>query len=166
MLLYPRRTFHLQTGAPHWADGAYTADGAIHAAIGGVARVEPDLERRLAHELAHAFIANLSADLAPRWLQEGLAQALSDPRPGSRPSPVEAMAVEDLDYRGTLDFTRSLLAEHGPEALRDALASMGDGASVEEAFRRYLGVPVVDLFATWRASSLTPAATATLENAP
>jgi len=152
VMLHSMSNFHRDTGAPHWADAAYTAQGTIHAAIGGIARVEPDLERRLAHELAHAFISRVSAGAAPRWLQEGLAQALSDRRPAG------SLAAEDtaartpveLGYSGSLAFARHLLARHGHAALIDALATMGTGRDVEEAFRVHTGASVSKLFALWR----------------
>jgi len=153
VILYPRRTFHESTGAPHWADGVYDSDGAIHAAIGGVARVAPGLERLLAHELAHAFINHLSGGRAPRWLQEGLAQALADSRPlnpGVRPS-VAVTRPDLLDYEGTLRFTRHLLSLHATAAIRDALADMRTGHSSDAAFQARLGGTPVELLAAWSA---------------
>ena len=152
VMLHSLNNFHRDTGAPHWANGVYTAQGTIHAAIGGVARVEADLERRLAHELAHAFITDLSAGEAPRWLQEGLAQAYSDLRPataGNKPE-ITAATPADLGYSGTLAFARALLARLGQAALRDTLATMGSGHDVEAAFQAHTGATVAELFAHWR----------------
>jgi hypothetical protein len=155
VLLHPINNFHRDTGAPHWANGVYTAQGTIHAAIGGVARVEPDLERRLAHELAHAFIARLSGGEAPRWLQEGLAQALSDRRPAGALAPAEMAATTpaELGYSGSLAFARDLLASHGHAVLRDTLAGMGTGLDVDEAFRAHTGASTTELFARWQAAA-------------
>lgn len=152
VMLHSLDNFHRDTGAPHWADGVYTAQGVIHAAIGGVARVEPDLERRLAHELAHAFISALSAGEAPRWLQEGLAQAYSDQRPPGGGMEVTAAAPADLSYTGTLAFARDLLARHGHAALRDILATMAIGHDVEAAFQAHTGASLAELFARWRSA--------------
>ena len=63
----------------------------------------------LAHELAHAFITHLSAGHAPAWLQEGLAQALTEDGPG---------AVPDAAAAGTRGLRRVMPGAR-PEAVRD-----------------------------------------------
>ena len=168
VILYSRRTFHGSTGAPHWADGVYDAEGGIHAAIGGVARVTPGLERLLAHELAHAFINHLSAGKAPRWLQEGLAQALADRRPAKPPGHQQTAASRPdlLDYQGTLRFTRHLLRIHTAAAVRDALADMGTGRSPDAAFQHHLGGTPLELLAAWSAGEERLARQMTMELAP
>jgi hypothetical protein len=64
------------TGAAEWSGGQY--DGRIHISWMDGTEVSPEMRRRLAHELVHACVTNLSASSpAPAWLQEGLAQKLS-----------------------------------------------------------------------------------------
>jgi tetratricopeptide (TPR) repeat protein len=49
-------------------------DGKIRVPFGDVVRFRPFVVSILTHELAHAMIAERTADRAPRWFQEGLAQ--------------------------------------------------------------------------------------------
>jgi hypothetical protein len=159
--LYPERLFHASTGAPPWADGAYARGDGIQVASGGVARLEEEMERVLAHELAHAFITHRSAGRAPRWLQEGLAQALS-PRGGHQAaSPRSAMAhPEALDHAGAHAFTDALIQEHGLTALLDVLAALGRQQPLDCALRGGLGGSQEELYRAWWESLLPLPATA------
>ncbi|HEY3570586.1 MAG TPA: hypothetical protein VGP73_21830 [Thermoanaerobaculia bacterium] len=51
-------------------------DGKIRVPLGDVEKFNPFVVTLLTHELAHAMIAEKTADQAPRWFQEGLAQHL------------------------------------------------------------------------------------------
>jgi hypothetical protein len=68
-----REAYLRTTGAAEWSGGQY--DGRIHVAWteGGLGA---ETRRKLAHELVHACLTNLSTSW-PAWLQEGLAQKLS-----------------------------------------------------------------------------------------
>lgn len=67
------------TGAAEWSGGQY--DGRIHVAWTQQSQVGPEMRRRLAHEMVHACLTNLSAGAPlPTWLQEGLAQKLTGDR--------------------------------------------------------------------------------------
>ena len=151
VLFYPAHLFHRQTGAPPWADGVYEQDGLIRIAAGGVSRLEPDLERVLSHELAHAFITVRSAGRAPRWLQEGLAQFLAGASSTPEAFRTRAVAPDNLNYRGSLVFTRALEARFGIASLIDILAEMRSGSSVSRAFEAVTGVGSEDLFVAWSA---------------
>lgn len=149
VLFYPAHLFHRQTGAPPWADGVYEQDGLIRIAAGGVARLEPDIERVLAHELAHAFITVRSAGHAPRWLQEGLAQFLA----GASSNPAfhtRATAPDSLGYQGSLVFTQALERRFGITSLIDILAELRAGSSMSGAFETVTGVGSEALFVAWR----------------
>lgn len=60
-------------------------DGMIRVPYGDVVRLEPEMVTVLTHELAHALIADLTADRAPAWLHEGLAQHVQLLQPRSNP---------------------------------------------------------------------------------
>jgi tetratricopeptide (TPR) repeat protein len=76
-IVQSREAYLRSTGAAEWSGGQY--DGRIHISWMDGTDVSPEIRRRLAHELVHACITNLSAGgpPAPAWLQEGLAQKLT-----------------------------------------------------------------------------------------
>lgn len=76
-IVQSREAYLRTTGAAEWSGGQY--DGRIHISWMEGTEVSSEMRRRLAHELVHACITNLSAGgpPAPAWLQEGLAQKLS-----------------------------------------------------------------------------------------
>jgi tetratricopeptide (TPR) repeat protein len=76
-IVQSREAYLRSTGAAEWSGGQY--DGRIHISWMEGTDVSPEIRRRLAHELVHACITNLSAGgpPAPAWLQEGLAQKLT-----------------------------------------------------------------------------------------
>jgi tetratricopeptide (TPR) repeat protein len=76
-IVQSREAYLRSTGAAEWSGGQY--DGRIHISWMDGTDVSREMRRRLAHELVHACLTNLSAggSPAPAWLQEGLAQKLS-----------------------------------------------------------------------------------------
>lgn len=70
--LYTQQTFFDVTRAPSWS-GALN-DGKLRIPISGVSSVTPDLARVLKHELTHSFVAQMSSNHCPTWLNEGIAQ--------------------------------------------------------------------------------------------
>lgn len=72
--LYTEQAFFDVTHAPTWS-GAMN-DGKLRIPISGLSSLTPELARVLKHELAHSFIAQLSAGRCPPWLHEGIAQFL------------------------------------------------------------------------------------------
>lgn len=75
--LYTETAFFDVTHAPSWV-GALN-DGKLRIPISGLTSVTPELAHVLKHELAHSFVAKLSAGRCPPWLNEGIAQFL-EPR--------------------------------------------------------------------------------------
>ncbi len=74
VILYTGQAFFDVTRSPGWA-GAIN-DGKLRIPIEGVSSVTPELSRVLKHELAHSFIAQITLNRCPAWLNEGVAQAL------------------------------------------------------------------------------------------
>ncbi len=75
--LYTEQEFFDVTQAPSWS--AAINDGKLRIPIRGLDSLTPKLAHVLKHELAHSFIAQLSAGRCPPWLHEGIAQLL-EPR--------------------------------------------------------------------------------------
>ena len=75
--LYTETVFFDVTHAPNWA-GALN-DGKLRIPISGLTSVTSELARVLKHELTHSFVAKLSGNRCPPWLNEGIAQ-LFEPR--------------------------------------------------------------------------------------
>jgi tetratricopeptide (TPR) repeat protein len=70
--LYTQQTFFDVTRAPSWS-GAIN-DGKLRIPVNGVSNITPELARVLKHELTHSFVAQMSSNRCPTWLNEGIAQ--------------------------------------------------------------------------------------------
>lgn len=104
VVLYTQEQFRDITRAPAWAAGAY--DGRIRVPIRGALSRPEELERVLAHELAHAMIQAIAPARVPTWLNEGLAVTF-EPR-----GVEEARALLDAAER-RLPFDRLARNFHG-----------------------------------------------------
>jgi tetratricopeptide (TPR) repeat protein len=148
VVLFSEQSYFDATGAPFWSGGQYSHfDGRVSIPIGGLtSALTPTLDQVLIHEIAHAFISDLSRGVAPRDLHEGLAQYLEGKRVESvlgadgltalsegRVPPVLAF------YYSALAFVEQLQAERGQGGINDLLRVMGETGSVDEAFRRVYG---------------------------
>jgi tetratricopeptide (TPR) repeat protein len=136
-------------------------NGKITVPFAGADPRNPQVRVILGHELAHAMIAQLTSDRAPRWFQEGLAQrvelrqfhenafnmyaddtllplTLLDPVLHSSPDPGmigEAYIVAQTNIR--------FIETCGPGAIRGMLKAYGEGATTDEAIARVCGMTPV-----------------------
>jgi tetratricopeptide (TPR) repeat protein len=162
VVLYERQQFQDVTRVHAWVTGLF--DGKIRLPVGGPTPSRRELERLLAHEVAHATIHRLSHGHAPRWLHEGLAQVLegtaADPMlrlPGAPTlAGVEAL-VSDADplrartgYDVSLWIVRDLLDRGGMPAMRELLRRLGRGEPLETAIPPIYGLRQADLETQWR----------------
>ena len=147
VLLYPKQTFRDVTRSAENVVGLY--DGKIRIPIGGVSRVDPQVERVLAHELTHAIVAAKTRGNCPKWLQEGLAQ-LAEPRPLSRSDRIKLARTVRAEDRGTwpdtafsypmaLAFTLFLEGQRGHDVLVSVVERLGEGADLDGALSTYYG---------------------------
>ncbi len=162
VVLYERGEFQEVTGVHGWATGLF--DGKIRLPLPSPLPPPRELERLVVHEYAHAAIHQLSRGHAPRWLHEGLAQALEgaqvDPMlrvPGSLTLAGLEALVGDADpvraragYDIALWVVQDLLDRGGIGALRELLVRLGAGESLAEATPRVYGVRVAELEREWR----------------
>ncbi len=166
--LVTRSEFRDITDSPEWADGLY--EGQIKVPVAGY---DPRLLRTvLKHEYVHAVIYDLMSARCPWWLNEGLAQYLSDPpetlarkksiatgllQNGNVPSlqkfpgniAGDTALVRDR-YALALSAVRFFVEEFTMFNLVDALESLADGKSMDDAMREATGFSMAEFQNFWR----------------
>jgi len=169
VILYAGRSYFSLVSVPEWVAGVF--DGKIRISVDPDSGVTPGLEGVLAHELAHALIRKASADRAPAWLHEGLAQWAEGKRlfvrdfreifsGGHKP-----VSVADLDaslarkndrstaranYAEALGLVEYLIQYSGSGALVCLLADLAEGQAPADALRRETGLTPAELVTSWR----------------
>jgi hypothetical protein len=148
VILFSREGYYNASGAPAWSGGIYDGlDGRIRIPIGGLSSsLTPDMDDTLIHELTHAFVADRTKGVAPRDIQEGLAQYMEGKRLGSELTDEQLKAFADGRiggvggyYLAALSFVEYLIAQRGMGGMNDLLKAMGDTGDVDEAFKRAQG---------------------------
>jgi hypothetical protein len=160
VVLLSQRSYYDVNGAPAWSGGQFdTFDGSVRVPIGGLtSSLSPDLDGVLLHELTHAFVATCSANLAPRVLQEGLAQYVEGHRVATDLGDQE---LRDLargriqgvgaSYLQSLAFVEDLIAQRGQGGINDLLEAMSTTRDVDAAFRQVYGGSLRELQQAWAA---------------
>jgi hypothetical protein len=104
------------------------------------------MDRTLLHELTHAFVADRTRGIAPRDIQEGLAQYMEGERVTERLTPEQLTLLADGRAGGVmgfylyaLSFVGYLVATRSMGGINDLLRAMGESGSVDEAFRQVHG---------------------------
>lgn len=136
-------------------------DGKIRVPLGDVETFNPFVVTLLTHELAHAMIAEKTADQAPRWFQEGLAQHLEmvddsvNPMAGYRDKenllsfPLIEPAIDSLSpaliaigYDESAWTLHYIEQRYGKAGIQRMLEAFRAGKSGDEAIPAALGVSV------------------------
>lgn len=161
VVLYDRGQFSDVTRSHAWVDGLF--DGRIRLPVGPTMPRRAQLERLLTHEYAHAVIHRRARGRAPRWLHEGLAQALEGrvadatlASSGLTLGGLEALVTEadprraHAGYELALFVVGDLLDRGGMESMRALLARLAAGETIEDAAPRVYGWRLVELESQWR----------------
>ncbi len=147
VVLLSREAYYDASGVPAWSGGRFDSfDGRVRIPIGGLtSSLTPQLDATVLHELTHAFVADRSAGLAPRELQEGLAQLTE----GRRLSSVDEATLRALAdgrmptvhgyYLAALAFVEDLVGQRGQGGINDVLSAMARTGDVDAAFREVYG---------------------------
>ena len=161
VVLYTEEQFRDITRAPAWAAAAF--DGKIRVPIRGALEHPEELERVLAHELAHAFVHSIAPRGVPTWLNEGIAVFFepagarrADQRLADTPKrlPFERLARQfgtlstteaELAYAQSAVITRWLFEEAGGWNVQFLLRDLADGVPFPEAYERRLFLPYRDV---------------------
>ena len=162
VILYDTAQFQAVARVHGWVTGLF--DGKIRLPVGGALPPRRELERILVHEYAHAAIHDLARGRAPRWLHEGLAQALE----GAAPDPmlrvpgrptltgVEAL-LGDADpsraragYDVALWVVQDLLDRGGLPAARRLMLRLARGEAIATAVPAVYGLSLAELEHQWR----------------
>ena len=162
VILYDAAQFQEVARVHGWVTGLF--DGKIRLPAAGALPPRRELERILVHEYAHATIHDLARGRAPRWLHEGLAQALE----GTMPDPMLRVpgrptlaGLEELlgdadparartGYDVALWVVQDLLDRGGTPAMRRLMARLGGGETIATAVPAVYGLSLTELEHQWR----------------
>jgi tetratricopeptide (TPR) repeat protein len=152
--LYTQQAFFDVTRAPSWTSAIN--DGKLRIPISGMSSVTRELARVLKHELTHSFIAEMSGNRCPAWLNEGVAQmeeGRSSASNGHRLAQLFASGNEipfnmlegnlmsfsaaeaTVAYAESLAATEYIRDAYGMSEVTRILGLLAQGSSIEAALR-------------------------------
>jgi tetratricopeptide (TPR) repeat protein len=152
--LYTDQAFFDVTHAAAWTSALN--DGKIRIPISGIKAVTPEMASVLRHELTHSFVAQITHNRAPVWLNEGVAQLEQGSSTGAigprlaalygsgRQIPLNQLeggfndyssAEASVAYAESLAAAEYIRATYGLGDLARLLQRLGEGQSVESALR-------------------------------
>ncbi|HVT05167.1 MAG TPA: hypothetical protein VHL58_17520 [Thermoanaerobaculia bacterium] len=136
-------------------------DGRITIPFAGVSMFVPEIVAIMSHELAHAMIAQLTADQAPRWFQEGMAQRIESIHFQQNAlnmyedDKLLSVALLDATLKGSPDpdmikeayieaqtVIRFLEARFGADGPKRMMAAFAGGATTAEAIKSVSGLSI------------------------
>lgn len=162
--LYTSQAFFDVTQAPSWAGAVY--DGKLRIPVEGLSGVTPELSRVIKHEMAHAFINQITRGRCPQWLNEGVAMSVEPRNLGSlgsrlqqvyaaeRQMPLSALegswmgfshSQAGLAYYEGLAGVLYIRDTYGMSDIQRILERIGDGSSTETAMRTTIHGGYADL---------------------
>lgn len=158
------------TDAPEWSEGAY--DGKLRIIIPKNNINPKQINTTIVHEYTHAVIGNLTNNLCPRWLNEGLAK-YEEFKHGVPPNiSYLALAYNNnllipwseidqhflstnkqevlLAYQQSFSFVYYLVQKYGMTRMVSLLKTIGTGISFNKAFEQNYGLPLDVLQKSWQ----------------
>jgi tetratricopeptide (TPR) repeat protein len=168
VVLYAGRTYFSLVSVPDWVSGVF--DGKIRVSLDPDGGLTPELSSVLAHELAHALVRYVSADRAPGWLHEGLAQwwegrriLRNEIREAFRGHPAHTLAEMEgnlarrsdraaarTNYIQALALVEYLIERHGSGSVACLVRDLGEGRNLAEALRLETGLTPEELIRRWK----------------
>ncbi len=158
VVLLSRESYYDATGAPAWSGGRYDSfDGRVRLPIGGLTTtLTPEIDDTLLHELTHAFVTDRSRGVAPREIQEGLAQLLEGKRVEDLLNATQMTALAEGRIQGvggfylaSLSFAEYLSAQRGQGGINDLLEAMAETGNANAAFEDVYGRDLASLRRDW-----------------
>ncbi len=141
VILYSQEEFRGVTGAHAWTGGIY--DGKIRVPLRGFAGAGREADRLLAHEYAHALVAEMTRGRAPAWFDEGIAQRVSGEWTDFRARAAAArLREEGLVPFASLEPSFATIADPGLAARAYDQAYL----AVDYLTRRFMPRDITDLF--------------------
>lgn len=162
-VLYDREAFDQVTGIGEWAGGAY--DGTIRVPVRHFQRDRNRIRQTLRHELVHAFVDEVGGRGVPGWLNEGLAQYLSETNLSQRtraldrarsqlvgkdlfsPTQLQGSLAQISEpeqvakaYDQALAFTHWIAVHYGERTLVRMTQASQQGSDAAATFQRWIGV--------------------------
>ena len=168
VILYAGRSYFSLVSVPDWVSGVF--DGKIRVSLDPDGGLTDELSAVMAHELAHSFIRHGSADRAPGWLHEGLAQWWEGKRipryeirndfRARSPYSLREMegnlagrsdrAAARANYVQALAVVEYLFERHGAGTVACLVRDLGEGRTFPEALRAEIGLTPDELFRRWK----------------
>ncbi|HTL48623.1 MAG TPA: tetratricopeptide repeat protein [Verrucomicrobiae bacterium] len=172
VLMYDEDEFKNLTKLPHWAAGVY--DGKIRMPAYKKGFSPKELKALTAHEMTHAFVADISQSRAPAWINEGLAEFEEDKvqknpllmfksaAHGGKLIPMDqllshggALSLQDpvainLFYEQSFQVVSYLINRYGMFRVKQVLEEMAKGKNSDEALREVLRISTSRLEQEWK----------------
>lgn len=172
VILYDREEFHsLYADVPHWLVAMF--DGKIRLPVYAQDASELNVKRLVHHELAHAFILNLSKMKCPIWLNEGIAQYFEDQ---VRPVPTltleravqqnQLIQMDDLLFKEfynlsshemvslyyvqSFSIAKELIQKYRLYRMKQLLVEISNNIPFQDAFEKVYSRSFADYWVEWR----------------
>jgi len=178
VILYTEKDFFEATKVPDWSMGLY--DGKIRIPVKGLneearspvseqavpaAGARGALRKTLLHEYTHALVHQMVKD-PPVWLNEGLAEYFS----GGGESVGQAISLRELEgsflqmdrdkvtvaYKESYSAVAYLIGRHGLQGVKSLLQALGEGKTLNQAFREAFSMGYDEFVITWGREARPP----------